>query len=65
MEYGHDTIHNALAAQSAHGVQRVTVYLSEGDTAWNPASTKHLIYGPTTVLYERHQDGAVVAFYGD
>jgi hypothetical protein len=34
-----------------------TITLGEQDTAVNPASTKHLIYGPCIVKYEIHKSG--------
>jgi hypothetical protein len=37
--------------------ERAIVVLEKGDTAWNPGSTKHVIYGPCTVTYERHPSG--------
>jgi hypothetical protein len=42
--------------------ERTTVKLTENDTAWNPASTKHVIYGPAEVTYERGPGGGVSAF---
>lgn len=39
----------------------VTVTLDDGDSAWNPASTSSLIYGPCKVLYVRHPDGGITA----
>lgn len=34
-----------------------TAYLAEGEAAWNPASTKRLLYGPAVVTYTHHVDG--------
>lgn len=44
------------------GWDRATVVLQKDETAWNPVSTKHLIYGPATVTYERGPDGGVSAY---
>jgi hypothetical protein len=35
------------------GYAYATVVLGRDDTAWNPSSTKHVIYGPAKVTYER------------
>lgn len=44
--------------QSAgEGWETATVELGEQDTAWNPASTKHVVYGPAKITYERHRTG--------
>lgn len=43
------------------GWKRAAVTLGEGDSAWNPASTKHVIHGPAVVMYERAPDGGVTA----
>jgi hypothetical protein len=42
--------------------RRATVTLGKADTAWNPASTKHVIYGPASVTYERAPDGGITAY---
>lgn len=34
-----------------------TLELADGETAWNPSSTKTLLRGPATVRYNRHADG--------
>lgn len=39
----------------------ITLNLLKGETAWNPASTKHVIYGPATVRYVQYVDGGVTA----
>jgi hypothetical protein len=63
MVYEHDTIHQALGAHQAHGVGRVTVYLTDRDSAWNPSDESQQITGPATVLYELDQrDGLVTAY---
>lgn len=43
----------------------VSYVLAAGDTAHNPASTKHLIYGPATVKYVEYVDGGMTAIVGD
>lgn len=62
MEYTHEVVIQALSAHQSHGVGRITVYLSDTDTAWNPASTNRPIFGPNTVMYERHLDGGITAY---
>lgn len=39
------------------GWEEAVLILPEGDTAWNPASTKTVIYGPATVTYQRDPNG--------
>lgn len=39
------------------GFYRAVVVLREDETAWNPASTKRVIYGPATVTYEKYPSG--------
>lgn len=46
---------------SGGGWERAVLVLGKGDTAWNPASTKHVIYGPARVTYVRAPDGGVDA----
>jgi len=43
------------------GRARFDAVLLASDQAWNPASTKRLIYGPGVVAYERHADGGIDA----
>lgn len=43
------------------GWERAVATLAEGDSAWNPASTKHVLYGPSVVTYDRAPDGGIVA----
>lgn len=62
MHYEYDAVNKALDAQQTHGVGRVTLYLTKGDTAWNPVSDQRDIYGPATVMYERPSDGGVTAY---
>lgn len=44
---------------------RAQVTLTESDTAWNPGSTKHVVYGPAVVTYERDPSGQTVAIVED
>jgi hypothetical protein len=46
-----------------YGFQYVVVRLDDGDTMENPASTKHVIYGPGLWLWELHDSGNVVREY--
>jgi hypothetical protein len=39
----------------------IVLNLGDGDTAWNPASTRDLILGPCQVTYTEHADGGVHA----
>lgn len=41
--------------------QTASLELDDGDTAWNPASTKGVINGPAVVVYVRYRDGGVTA----
>ena len=41
--------------------RRMTIRLDDGETAWNPASTKHVIHGPCLVTYEQSPEGGVNA----
>jgi hypothetical protein len=62
MQFEYEAIQKALNGQKAHGTAKVTIYLTKGDSAWNPASTKNLIYGPAEVMYEEMPDGAINAY---
>jgi hypothetical protein len=43
------------------GWRRASVTLDEGDTAYQPGSTKLVIIGPGTVTYEQAPDGGIDA----
>jgi hypothetical protein len=43
------------------GWARASVTLAEGETAWNPASTRSVLVGPAVITYERAPDGGVTA----
>jgi hypothetical protein len=43
------------------GWRRASVTLNEGDTAWQPGSTKRVLYGPLIVNYQEAPDGGVDA----
>ena len=70
MHHSHDAIERALDADEARQraiprrtpvpvVGLVTIDLNEGDTAWNPASTKRDLVGPVRVIYRRFPDGGI------
>lgn len=62
------TADEVLAALDSHigdAVQRTLFVIDGGDTAWNPASTKHVIDGPARVTYTRHVDGGITAAVTD
>lgn len=42
------------------GWKRVPVVVPEGDSAWNPGTHKHVIYGPTNLVYDIHPSGVMV-----
>jgi hypothetical protein len=41
---------------------KVKITLAKGETAWHPASTSRVVYGPCIVEYRRYDDGGVVAW---
>lgn len=45
------------------GIRRSSYRLREGDSAWNPASTKREndIHGPCKITYHRYEDGGIEA----
>lgn len=47
----------AVGSGPSHWVCRV--HLEPGQSAWNPASTRHLLYGPADLVYRRYPDGGV------
>ena len=47
------------------GWYKAEVSLKEGDSAWNPASTKRELYGPATVLYRKAPDGGITVLVKD
>ena len=40
---------------------RLTVELSDGESAWNPACTTCAIHGPVVIHYRRYPDGGIEA----
>lgn len=55
-----EAVKAALEAQPwSGGTRRALAVLMSNDTAWNSASTQHLVHGPTTVTYVEYPDGAV------
>jgi hypothetical protein len=56
----HYTVEDVLATGTSSRYGRVgEVELKVGDTADNPASTKHLINGPVYVRYIEYPDGGI------
>ena len=64
MQYTYESIRQALDAHKNQKsqVNRVTIYLTDGDNAWNPGSTKHVFWGPAEIMYEEHPDGGIAAY---
>ena len=56
-----DDVEGAVLRKNHAETGSATVTLKAGDTAWNPASTKHVIHGPARVRYTIHPDGGVDA----
>ena len=40
---------------------RAMIVLNKNESAWNPASTRHAIWGPARVTYIQYPDGGVNA----
>jgi hypothetical protein len=50
----------AYAFSQREGKPKVfRVSLAKGESAWNPASTKNLVYGPADLVYRQYADGGV------
>jgi hypothetical protein len=47
------------------GWQEVTVALADGESAWDPTSTKRALWGPGTVTYRRGPSRGVTAECGE
>lgn len=68
MHHSSGIVTDALHAANPLGTRwpaKATVELGEGDSSWNPASTKRVISGPCRVQYEQHQDGGIDAYVLD
>ena len=59
MHYDYDSLEWVNLGDS--GWKRASVTLAEGETAWQPGSTKRVIFGPCVVLYEQAPDGGTDA----
>jgi hypothetical protein len=57
MRYDYETIQSKAGDPDSTGTRYATITAEAGDTIWNPASTKHDIYGPATVEFEFHPAG--------
>lgn len=57
--YDSKAVYAAASEQDEARYQLSVIELEEGDTAWNPASTKpeRQIHGPATVRYLLHPSG--------
>lgn len=55
--YDADTVLGLLAAIEGP----VIITVSEGSWAWNPASTKGVIWGPVVIRYTQYPDGGIEA----
>ena len=53
------TDYRAMELLKEHG--EIAVNLDDLAAAWNPASTKRMIYGPAVIEYVLHTDGGVTA----
>lgn len=60
--FSHDPENEGLPDTKGHPAV-VVVKLAEGESSWNPASTKpeRSVYGPATVTYRKYRDGAIEA----
>lgn len=59
MHYTQDTLDWVYLGRYNTGWARAVVTLEEGDSAFNPATTKHNLYGPAVVTYEKYPDGGI------
>ena len=63
MHYAYDDMEWVKLGET--GWSRASVTLDESDTAWQPGSTKRVIYGPAVVTYEIAPDGGASATVED
>jgi hypothetical protein len=61
---GYDTSYEAVRATLdaqpwAGGTRRAQAVLMPDDTAWNSASTRHVLHGPATVTWFEYPDGGI------
>lgn len=50
----------SLATDVGYGRTVTELALAEGETAWNPASTKGPLFGPSTLVYDNHVSGITI-----
>lgn len=60
-----DAVIAALDTQPDGPMQTARLDLASGDSAWNPASTKHVVCGPGHLIYHRYTDGGIDAVLTD
>lgn len=53
----HDTA--ILTALDLAPDARVSVDLADGEAAWDPTSTRGLVWGPATLEYRQYPDGGI------
>lgn len=58
-DYDYERIRNLAGPPDSVGAREATIAVPRGETAWHPASTKHVLHGPVTVHYTIHADGGV------
>lgn len=65
MHVTYNEVVNVASSSKMHpyDFRYVIVTLDPGDSSDNPASTKHLLYGPGTWLWEIHASGVSVREY--
>lgn len=56
-DYDHARLVELAGEPDETGYREVTVEVKEGETAWHPGSTKHVIYGPAKIRYELYREG--------
>jgi hypothetical protein len=55
-DFGYEEMRGLASHPSVEFVS-VTVSVPEGKTAWNPASTKRVLYGPVRIRYDVYREG--------
>lgn len=55
--YDYERLREMAGPADENGYAEVTVEVPEGETAWNPGSTKHVIHGPVKLRYEFWPEG--------
>ena len=54
--YTHKTV-NDLAVVDQYGGRVTELVLADGESCWNPASTKGHLWGPSTLVFDMHVSG--------